>query len=156
MRLTPTRIATVGLLATVLAACGGSGDPVAEYVTATSAITEQMTRDAFAALPPGAAPTHDQITAVVTVRRRALDAISDLTPPADMAPEHLALITAMEEFVTASESFVAAVADLDAAAFLAALEASTDIDVLADVVSNACTAWESRAADLGQPVELGC
>ncbi|HAX81974.1 MAG TPA: hypothetical protein DCY40_05365 [Actinobacteria bacterium] len=159
MRLTPqraVRLAAAGLLAAVVAACGGTGEPVADYVTATAAITEQMTRDAFAALPPGAAPTYDQISAVVAARREALDAIGALAPPEEMAPEHLALVTAMGEFVTATETFVASAADLDTAAFLTALEASTDLDVLADVVSGACTTWESRAADLGQPVELGC
>jgi hypothetical protein len=148
--------AALGLLAVVLAGCGGGDDPVADYVAATAAITEQMTRDAFAALPPGAAPTRDQVSMVVTVRRNALDAIAALTPPAEMAPEHLALVTAMQGFVTATETFMAGVAGLDADGFLAALESSTDLDALADQVSSACTAWEGRAADLGEAVELGC
>ncbi len=140
----------------LLAACGGGGDPVAEYVAATAAITEQMTRDSFAALPPGAAATREQITTVVAIRRQALQAITELQPPPEMVPEHLALTTALSDFVTAAEEFVVSVAGLNAEEFLAALEASTDIDALADTVSAACTAWEVRAADLDQPVELRC
>ena len=141
---------------TLLAAACSGGDSLADYVSATAAITEQMTRDAFAALPPGAAPTHQQVTAVVAVRRHALEEITALTAPDEMEPEHLALIHTMGEFVAAGEAFVAETADLDANAFVTALEESTAIDALADLVNAACAAWESRAADLGQAVELGC
>ncbi len=147
-------IAVATLIVVVAGGCGSSA--VGDYVDAVAATTEQMTRDAFAALPPGAAPTRSQIEVVVGVRRTALDAISDLTPPAAMEPEHLALTIAMNSFVVASEGFVATSAGLDPDAFLAALEASTDIDALADAVSVACTAWERRAADLDHAVELGC
>ncbi len=138
------------------AGCGDAAGSVAGYVADTAAITEQMTRDAFAALPPGAAPTRDQVESVVAVRRSALEAIAELNPPGEMAPEHQALVTALERFVTAAEAFLDDTTGLDAAGFLAALEASTQIDAIADDVSAACTAWETRAGDLGSPVELGC
>ncbi len=137
-------------------ACGDDADGVARYVAATAAITEQMTRDVFATLPPGAAPTRDQVAAVVAVRRAAFESVGALDPPEEMAPEHQALLTAMGRFVTAGEEFLAGSAGLDAAGFLAALEATTHIDAIADDVSAACTAWETRAANLGNPVELGC
>lgn len=152
-------IAAVAALAVLLAACGGSGagdDGVAGYIDTVAATTEHMTRAAFAALPPGAAPTQSQVAAVMTARRTALDTISALTPPSEMRPEHQALVGAMESFVVAGEAFIEANGSLDPDAFLEALEASTDIDALADVVSLSCTAWETRAADLGHTVELGC
>lgn len=153
MRLARYSAAAVALALTV-SACGN--DAVGGYIEAVAATTEQMTRDAFAALPPGAAPTRSQIELVVAARRTALDAISALDPPDEMRPEHLALTAAMDGFVAAGEGFLVETADLDPDAFLTALEASTDIDALADTVSVACTAWERRAADLGHAVELGC
>lgn len=155
--------AALAAVAIVLGACGGSAgadgaveESVRDYIDTVAATTEQMTRDAFAALPPGAAPTHVQIAEVVAARRTALDTIAALTPPLAMRPEHQSLVNAMESFVLAGEAFIATSAALDADAFLEALEASTDIDALADVVSLSCSAWEARAADLGHPVELGC
>ena len=144
------------MVAILLAACGGGSDPIADYISSTAAITEQMTRDAFNALPPGAAPTREQVTAVVAVRRSALTAISALEAPGEMAPEHQALTSAMGRFVSAGEDFLADTATLDPEGFLAALEASTHIDAIANDVGVACTAWEQRAADLGSAVELGC
>lgn len=147
-------------IAVLLAACGGvdTGDAVdvAGYVDTVAATTEQMTRAAFAALPPGAAPTRSQVAEVVAARRTALDAIAALTPPPEMLPEHQALVSAMESFVVAGESFVDSSAALDPDAFREALDASTDIDGLARVVSLSCSTWETRAADLGHAVELGC
>ena len=143
-------------VALALAACGGGSDPIAEYISSTAAITEQMTRDAFDALPPGAAPTREQVTEVVAVRRAALVAISELEAPGEMAPEHQALTLAMGRFVQAGEEFLAEAATLDPEGFLAALEASTHIDAIANEVGVACAAWEQRAADLGSAVELGC
>lgn len=143
------------LLALIVGACAGD-DTLGGYVSDVAAVTEQMTRDSFAALPPGAAPTREQIAGVVLARRTALDAISELTPPDEIELEHLALTTAMRGFVTAGEGFVADTAGLDAAAFRTVLEASIAIDVLADTVSAACTAWERRAGGLGHPIELGC
>ena len=153
MRLTRS-IAAAALLTITMSACGG--DAVAGYVDRVAATTEQMTRDAFVALPPGAAPTRPQVQLVVAARRTALDTISGLTPPAEMEPEHRVLTGAMEAFVTSSEAFIETSAELDPDAFLSALEASTALDALADRVSVACTTWEHRAADLGHPVELGC
>ncbi|MEK7252867.1 MAG: hypothetical protein AAB198_06450 [Actinomycetota bacterium] len=151
----PAGLLSATLIVLSLAACS-SGDPLGVYISDVAAVTEQMTRDSFAALPPGAAPTRDQVAAVVAARRTAFDAISSLAPPEEMAPEHLALTTAIQRFVIASETFVIETAELDAIAFSAALEASTDIDVLADVVGAACTAWERRAGELDHATELGC
>lgn len=156
MRLTSRRRYASLIAVVVLAACGGGSDPIADYIASTALITEQMTRDAFAALPPGAAPTRQQVTDVVEVRRTALAAISALQAPTEMTPEHQALTLAMGRFVEAGEEFLAETATLDPPGFLAALEASTDIDAIADEVGVACAAWERRAADLGTPVELGC
>lgn len=157
MRLIRVRLLAAAItLSITVTACGDATDAVATYVAATATITEQMTRDAFAALPPGAAPTRDQVAAVVAVRRTAYEAVGALTPPGEIAPEHQALLGAMGRFVTAGEEFLAASAGLDAAGFLEALEATTHIDAIADDVSAACTSWETRAADLGTPVELGC
>jgi hypothetical protein len=141
----------------MLAACGGTDTAgVGGYVDTVATTTEQMTRAAFDALPPGAAPTRSQIAEVVAARRTALDTISVLTPPAEMRPEHQSLVRALRSLVIASEDFIEANAALDPDAFLEALEASTNIDALADTVSLACAAWEIRAADLGHAVELGC
>ncbi len=157
MRLIRARLLAAAIAVLVTAtACGDDSTGVSGYVAATAAITEQMTRDAFANLPPGAAPTRDQVAAVVAVRRTAFEAVGALDPPAEMAPEHQALLVALGRFVTAGEEFLADSAGLDAPEFLAALEATTHIDAIADDVSVACTAWETRAADLGTPVELGC
>lgn len=149
------RLLSAALIMVSLAACSSS-DPLGAYTSDVAEITEQMLRDTFGSLPPGAAPTYEQIVGVVAARRTAFDAISALTPPEEMAPEHLALTTAMEGFVTASEAFVGETANLNAVEFDAVLEASTDIDALADVVGAACTAWERRAGELEHAVELGC
>lgn len=154
------RSTALAVVAVLLAACGGDATAeageVAGYVDTVAATTEEMTRAAFAALPPGAAPTHPQVAEVVAARRTALDAIAALTPPAEMLPEHQALVSAMESFVIAGESFIDSSAALDPDAFRVALEASTDIDALARVVSRSCSTWETRAADLGHAAELGC
>lgn len=146
-------VAAVALVVAV-SACGEDG--LGGYIDDVAATTEQMTREAFAALPPGAAPTREQIERVVAARRDALESIAALTPPEQLLPEHLALTTAMEEFVTASEAFLTSTIGLSPDAFLDALDASTGIDTLAAVVSDACGAWERQAKDLGHPIELGC
>ncbi|HLE39814.1 MAG TPA: hypothetical protein VJA44_09230 [Acidimicrobiia bacterium] len=150
-----TRTFAGALLAVTLAACSGD-DAVGRYVTEIAAATAQMTRDSFAALPPGAAPTREQIEGVVAARQTALDAIARLSAPDEMRPEHLALTTTMAGFVAATEGFLAETAGLDPGEFLAALEASSELDALADTVSAACTAWERRAGELGHATELGC
>lgn len=138
----------------LVAACGSAA--TADYVDAVAATTEQMTRDTFAALPPGAAPTRDAVTGVVAARRTALTVITALEPPDDITPEHLALVTTFAAFVERSEAFLAATADLDATAFDTAVRSAGTLDDLAAAMGAACTAWERRAAEVAHPVELGC
>lgn len=135
---------------------GCSGSPATAYVDAVAGTTEQMTRDTFTALPPGAAPTREAVTGVVAARRRALETIAALDAPDDLLPEHLALVQTLTGFVEGSEAFLQATGDLDAAAFAAALRSSTALDDLAAAMGSACTAWERRAAEVSHTVELGC
>ena len=142
-------------LTMVLFACGGA-DPLAAYVDEVVAITRQMTQETLTALPPGAAPTRPQVEAVTAARRRAAEAISALAVPQEMSPEHIILERRLIEFVDASESFLAATADLDANGFLEALLGSTGLDTVAGAAAAACAVWERRAADLGTAVMLTC
>lgn len=147
-------IATVAV-ATIWAACA-SPSSSEQYLDDVARITVQMTDEAFAALPPGAAPTHQQVAEIVEARRTALVAIERLEPPDELEPEHRVLIAALRAFVDAGTSFVEETAALDSDAFLDALEASTEIDLLADRVSASCDAIRLRAEDLGHPVGLAC
>lgn len=141
----------------MIVAIGACSPPGVEgYVDDVATITEQMTRDAFAALPPGAAPTRPQIEAVTAARRRAVERIAALRVPSEMAAEHTVLVGALDQFVSAAEEFLDSTADLDPEAFLEAVREATDIDALADRVGAACSAWERRAEELVRPVELGC
>jgi hypothetical protein len=142
-------------VSTIWSACT-SPSSSEQYLDDVARITEQMTNDSFAALPPGAAPTHQQVAEIVEARRAALVAIEGLEPPEELEPEHRVLIAALRAFVDAGTSFVEETAALGPDAFLDALEASTQIDRLADRVSASCDAIRLRAADLGHPVGLAC
>jgi hypothetical protein len=139
----------------MLSACGSPAS-VEDYLDDLSATTVQMTRDTFEALPPGAAPTHEQVVEVVDARRRALAAIRDLAPPGDIEPEHLVVISALEDLVAAGDAFLAETATMTPDGFLEALNASVEIDVLADRVTSACDAVRVRAESLGYIVSLAC
>lgn len=147
----------VGLVAPLLmiGSCGATVS-VEDYLNDLSAVTVQMTRDAFEALPPGAAPTHEQVTAVIAARRKALDAIKSLAPPSDLEAEHLVLIAVFEDFVAAGESFLDETSTLPPDAFREALDSSSEIDLLADRVTSACDAVRLRAEVLGLIVSLAC
>jgi hypothetical protein len=138
-----------------LSACG-SPVSVEDYLNDLSAITVQMTRDTFEALPPGAAPTHEQVVEVIDARRRALAALDDLDPPGELEPEHLVLIAAFEALVDAGDTFLAETASHSPEEFREALNASTGIDLLADRVTSACDAVRQRAETLGFIVSLAC
>lgn len=149
-----SRIA-LGLTVFILSACGSPAS-VEDYLNDLSAITVQMTRDSFEALPPGAAPTHEQVAEVVDARRTALAAIEALAPPDELEPEHLVLIVAFEELVAAGDAFLADTAGLAPVSFGEALLASNDIDTLAERVTSACDAVRRQAAGLGYVVSLAC
>ncbi|MEX0826952.1 MAG: hypothetical protein WD184_09420 [Acidimicrobiia bacterium] len=121
-----------------------------------SGITVQMTRASFEALPPGAAPTHEQVVEVVDARRTALAAIAALAPPDELEPEHLVLIAALKELVAAGEAFLAETAGLTPESFSEALLASNGIDALAERVTSACDAVRRQAEGLGYIVSLAC
>jgi len=139
----------------ILAACT-STDPVASYVEDLQAIMERLTDESSAALPPGTTPTHDAVAGVVAARRAALAALETTEPPADLAPEHLALVVVFTDFVEAATEFLDETASLDPNEFREALAASTDIDTLAGRVSAACDAIRSRARTLGHSASLEC
>ncbi|MEX1207915.1 MAG: hypothetical protein WEE36_04800 [Acidimicrobiia bacterium] len=139
----------------VLSACG-SPPSVEGYLNDLSGITVQMTRDSFEALPPGAAPTHEQVAEVVDARRTALAAIEALAPPDQLEPEHLVLIAAFEDLIAAGQSFLADTAGLGSESFGEALLASSEIDALANRVTSACDAVRRQAEGLGYVVSLAC
>lgn len=139
----------------MIGSCGGEVS-VEDYLEDLSAITVEMTRDAFEALPPGAAPTHEQVTEVIAARSNALDEIKSLAPPSDLEAEHLVLVAVFEDFVAAGESFLDETSALPPDAFRAALDSSSEIDVLADRVTSACDAMRLRAEVLGLIVSLAC
>lgn len=145
----------LGLTVAILSACG-SPATVEDYLDDLSGITEQMTREAFAALPPGASPTHEQVAEVVDARRRALASIERLSPPSALEPEHRVLIVAFGRFVDAGAAFLEDTAGLDPQAFAERLQASIEIDALADRVSDACDAVRRRAQELEHQVGLAC
>jgi hypothetical protein len=149
-----SRIA-LGLTVFIVSACGSPGS-VEDYLNDLSGITVQMTSDSFEALPPGAAPTHEQVAEVVDARRAALAAIEALAPPDELEPEHLVLIAAFEELVTAGDAFLAETAGLAPESFGEALLASSEIDALAERVTNACDAVRRQAEGLGYIVSLAC
>jgi hypothetical protein len=129
---------------------------VERYLDDLAGITVQMTEDAFGALPPGAAPTHEQVAEVVEARRTALAAIEALAPPDELEPEHRVLVLAFASFVDAGAAFLEDTAGLDPQSFTERLEASIEIDALADRVSDACDAMRRRAQELEHPVSLAC
>jgi phosphate uptake regulator len=126
------------------------------YLNDLSAITVQMTRDAFDALPPGAAPTHEQVGEVVEARRRALAAIEDLSPPEELELEHQVLLLTFADFIEAGSVFLDETSQMSPEDFREALSASTQVDLLADRVTNACDAMRLRAEGLGFVVSLAC
>jgi len=129
---------------------------VASYLDDVAAIFERLTDDSSAAIPPGTTPTHQSVSEVVEARRDALVALERLEPPEEIAPEHGVLVTVFADFVDAATSFLDEAAALPPAAFLEALGASSDIDVLAARVADACDAMRGRARTLGHPVTLEC
>ena len=140
----------------LLGAGCGPPDRAADYLDDLAEITEQMTHDAFTALPPGAAPTHEQVAEVVDARRRALSAIDRLDPPDALEPEHRVLVLTLAGLVDAGTAFLEETADLDPQSFLERLNASTEIDALASRVASACDAIRLRAQELQHPVGLAC
>lgn len=143
-----------------LSACGGDSGAdagsIATYGLAVQEVIASMTADTFAAVPAGSTPDREAIVAVVAARREALESLEDLTPPAEMEPEHLVLVEALRRLVSGGEEFLGDTETLDAAAFAGALEASTEVDALARAVTAACSAWEDRSENLGILVELAC
>jgi hypothetical protein len=153
-------LATLGVAALLSVVALGAGcapsDRTAEYLDDLAGITEQMTNDTFTALPPGAAPTHEQVAEVVDARRRALSAIERLDPPDALDPEHRVLVLALAGLVDAGTAFLEETAALDPQTFLERLNASIEIDALAKRVASACDAMRLRAQDLQHPVGLAC
>lgn len=147
---------TAAAAAFVLVAGACSEDPVAEYTNEMASITISMTTETLTILPRGAAPTRSQVAEITAVRSRAAEEMARLEPPSEFLPEHLALQQTLAGFAEASESFLAATEGLGPDGFLEALMGSTELDTLAGAVGNACTAWERRAAELGEQVGLGC
>jgi hypothetical protein len=144
------------LLSVVLGTGCAPPDRTAEYLDDLAEVTEQMTNDTFTALPPGAAPTHEQVAEVVDARRRALNAIERLEPPGVLKPEHQVLLLALAGLVDAGTAFLEETAALEPQTFLERLNASIEIDALADRVARACDAMRLRAQDLQYPVGLAC
>jgi hypothetical protein len=126
------------------------------YVADASATTIRMVRDEAAVLTPGMIPSRTEVDALVAIRDRAANALSALQPPDEMAPEHRLLAGELARFVEAARGFLADTEGLDPEGFEEALLASTELDLVADSVSAACTAWEARARQLGHPADLGC
>lgn len=148
-------IVAVAVLAAGLASCS-STDPVTGYLNDVAEITRRLTDESATAIPPGSPPTREGVAGVVVARRNALTSLEALDPPDELYPEHQALITVMGDLVTAAEAFVDQTASLGPEEFLQALDASTDIDILAGRVADACDAVRGRARVLGHVVTLEC
>lgn len=147
-------ITAVVALTMGLTACG-STDPI-RYLDDLERITQRLTDESAIALPPGSPPTHEGVAGVVVARRNALAALEELAPPKELDAEHRVLVTVLGDLVTAAEAFVEQTASLDPDEFLQALAASTDIDLLAGRVADACDAMRARARTLGHVVTLEC
>jgi len=145
----------IAVLVVTLVTCGGT-DPVDGYLTELELVTQRLTDESASALPSGSPPTHEGVAGVVQAQRNALTAIEGLEPPDELVAEHLALMTVLGDFVAATEKFVAETASLEPDDFLRSLEASTDIDVLAGRVAEACDAMRVRARVLGHVADLEC
>jgi hypothetical protein len=115
-----------------------------------------MESQTFAALPRGAEPTREAITAVVGVREAAVAELRALDPPESLEIEHEAYTTSLQVLVEESGRFLDTTADLDDAAFLAALGESVDLEVLAGAVARACSALQSAATAAGHDTDVGC
>lgn len=143
------------LLALVGGACSTT-DAVGDYLDEVAEITLTMRNESLTAVSDEQSVTRAGIAAVIEARRRASAALRTLVPPADIAPEHSALVRVLTELTTAGEAFLAATADLDAAEFERAVLAAIDLDEIVARVGVACDAVERRALDLDATVDLAC
>lgn len=148
-------IAAVVVVTAGLAGCT-STDPVASYLDDVEEVTRRLTDESAIAIPPGSPPTYEGVAGVVAARRRALTSLEALDPPDELDAEHRALVTVLGDHVTAAEGFIDQTASLGPEAFRQALDASTDLDILAGRVADACDAMRRRARTLGHAVTLEC
>jgi hypothetical protein len=148
--------AALAALVALAVACTASGDPVAAYL---DRLEEALTNSADTireVVPPRTAVSRTQIVEVTETRRATLVRLEALQPPADVGPEHAALISTYTALVDASQAFLDDTAGLGPDEFDAALESSKDVAAAQDLFRLACQAMAERAAALGHTVALDC
>jgi len=138
-----------------LAACS-AGDPIESYFTNAAEIAAAMRADSIDATPRGAIIIEDGVTGVNEARRTALIALGALDPPAEVAPEHTALTTALNDLVAATDTFLDVFSGANAADFEQSVRDASDLEALADRVALACDILGERATALGHEVDLRC
>lgn len=144
----------MGLVALVAAGC--SADPIEAYFGEVSTITASMRSEGVAATPRGNAITVDGVIGVNEARRTALEALESISPPSEVRPEHLAVVTALRDMVTGVDDFLADADTSDPAAFESAVVNAPGLPALAQRVALACGALADRSAALGTPVDIRC
>jgi hypothetical protein len=147
-------LALMASAALLLGSC--SEDDSHAYLEAVADTNERMESQTFAALPRGAEPTREAITAVVGLREAAVAELRALDPPESLEIEHEAYTTSLRVLVEESRRFLDTTADLDDAAFLAALGESADLEILAGAVARACSALQSAATAERHDTDVRC
>jgi hypothetical protein len=137
-----------------LAAC--SSDPLADYFDQVGDVTSTMRSASIAALPDPSAPDRDGVSGVIAARQAAIAALETIDAPAEVRPEHSALILALTDLVAAGEQFLATTIGLDPADFLSAARGATEIDDTALRVATACDAVLRRGIEFGYSLDVRC
>jgi len=148
-----------GLAAAVLvgvATLTSCSNPIDHYLDQVGDITSQMRRESIVAMPEPGNPTPDGVAGVIAARRSAVDALQNIVPPPDMLLEHTALAFSLSELVSASEAVLDANSGSNTGEFAAAMQAATELDLLAERVTAACNALAARATELGHTGDVRC
>lgn len=143
-------------LVTMLAFVACSPDPLEQYFDRVGEITATMRRDSIVALPDPSQPTPERVAGVIEARRSATNALEVMTPPAEIRPEHGALVLALSDMTDAGDRILAETSQLDSSAFIAAIESAIALDETARRVTIACGALETRAHQFGYDFDLRC
>ena len=115
-----------------------------------------MREDSIAVTPRAGAVVRDGVVAVNEARRSAAEALDELSPPDEVAPEHRALEGALAELVTATDLLLAETEGLDAEAFEEHVRGAQHLQSIAERVGLACNNLEARLADLGVEAAIRC
>lgn len=126
------------------------------YFDRVGTTIDDMRSESIEATPPAGRITRDGVMAVNESRRAAAAALDELVPPDEVVPEHLALVTALEDLVRAVDAFLDGTADSTDESFVDAVNSGSELQRLAGRVGMACDSLERRAAELGVAADIRC